>query len=119
MKKLFKGFKLSNFIPNIIIGFAYPIIKGATSDSFAFGFSDACFIVGLVFALIGVFYSLYLHGDFDITSYITKRTLTKDKKETFEIYEENINEKRKDSFNYPLLLCIILIIASYIATLFV
>lgn len=119
MKKLFQGFKISNFIASLIIGFIYPIAKTAISENKLLVFSDTCFIISLFFIGFGVINSLYLHGDFDITSFIAKRSFTKDKKESYDEYKENINEKRKDSFNYPLFTGLLILIVSIISSRFI
>lgn len=118
MKKIFKGFKLSSFISSLIIGFFYPIIKTAISENKLLVFSDSCIIIGLIFVTFGIFNSLYLHGDFDITTYIASRVFHKDTR-SFKAYEEDADDKRKDSFNYPLFTGIILVIISYIITPFI
>ena len=55
-------------------------------------------------------------GDFDITGFIASRAIGKNK-EDFDAYITNQNEKRKDSFNYPLLCGIILIVLAGISAL--
>lgn len=118
MKRRLKAFKLSSFIPNLIVALCYPIIKTCISKNKFLVFSDSCFIVGALFCLFGVFNLLYLSGDFDITTYIASKFIAKDKR-SFEVYESDASEKRKDSFNYPLLVGIILVIISFITTLFI
>lgn len=113
-----KAFRLSSFIPNLVIALCYPIIKTCISENKLLVFSDSCIIVGLLFTVIGIFNLLYLSGDFDITAYITSKFLLKENR-SFDTYESDAHEKRKDSFNYPLLTGILLVIISYITALFV
>lgn len=119
MKKIFKKFKLSSFIASTIISFAYPIIKVFSIENNKLTvFSDSCFIVGLLFTIFGIFNSLYLHGDFDITTFIARKSFLKQKNETYSEYKENLKEKREGSFNYPLFNGILLIIIAIITSLF-
>lgn len=118
MKNRIQAFKLSSFIPNLVIALCYPIIKTCISDNKLLVFSDSCIIVGLLFTVIGIFNLLYLSGDFDITAYITSKFLLKENR-SFDTYESDAHEKRKDSFNYPLLCAFILLIIGYLTSLFV
>ena len=115
MKKIFKGFKISNFISTLIIGLFYPIIKTAISNNKLLVFSDTTFIISLFFLVFGVLNNLFLHGDFDITTYITKKVFVKDK-EPYDVFKENMKEKREDSFNYPLFVGILLFVISIITS---
>ena len=113
-----KNFNFRIFITNLIVDLLYPILKAVSSKNSLLAFSDACFIIAMIMALIGIAYALYLHGDFDITGYIASRSLNKEKKD-FDVYMEDQKTKRKDSFNYPLLCAIILFLLSYLSALFV
>lgn len=115
MNKIFKGFKVSSFISNLIIAYVYPIIKTAISSNKLLIFSDTSFVISLVFIGFGVLNNLYLHGDFDITSFIAKRSFTKDK-ESYDEYKHNMKEKRENSFNYPLFVGFIQLILSLITS---
>ena len=61
-------------------------------------------IVAAILLIAGVVYSLYLHGDFDISSYVMRRARSNAPKQTFEAYKANQKERREASFNYPLFL---------------
>lgn len=118
MKKLFANFKLKHFIANLAICVIYPIIKAFTSDNKLLVLSDTLFIMSLVFIVAGVVTSFILHGDFDITSFIAKRSFKHDSDFTFEKYKKEKQDERKGSFNYPLLVGIIVFIISYIISIY-
>ena len=67
-------------------------------------FTDCLTIVAAILLIAGVVYSLYLHGDFDISSYVMRRARSNAPKQTFEAYKANRKERREASFNYPLFL---------------
>ena len=67
-------------------------------------FTDCLTIVAAILLIAGVVYSLYLHGDFDISSYVMRRARGNAPKQTFEAYKANQKERREASFNYPLFL---------------
>ena len=112
----FANFRLNYFITNLIVVLLYPIYRYVSNNNSLLAFSDACFIIGLFLLIVGIVLILYGHGDFDITGYIASRALGKNK-EDFASYIANQKEKRKDSFNYPLLCGIILIVLSVLTAL--
>ena len=112
----FKNLKIKTLIINLLIALAYPVLKFVTSKNRLLAFSDACVIIGLFLIVVGVATWLSLKGDFDITGYITNRALKKEDRD-FDIYMKDQIEKRKDSFNYPILCAIILFILSFITAL--
>lgn len=114
MKKLFKNFKLKNFILNFCICIAYPVVKAIKADNKTLVLSDTLFIMSLVFIVAGIVTSFVLHGDFDITSFIARRSFKHDADFTYEKYKKEKQDERKGSFNYPLLVGIIVFIISYI-----
>ena len=119
MKNKFSSFKFSSLIANLIIGLAYPIIKSCIAErNKLIVFSDTCLIIAGGFIIFGVFTSLYLHGDFDVTTYIAGRTFKKNRNQTYEKYKKDKDYERKGSFNYPLLTGIILLLTSFITSLF-
>ncbi|MBQ6492504.1 MAG: DUF3899 domain-containing protein [Erysipelotrichaceae bacterium] len=111
------NFRLKNFLINLLVCFMYPILRYVSNDNSLRAFSDACLIIGLFLALVAVAVFLFMAGDFDITGYIASRAFGKNQ-EDFDTYKDKQNEKRKDSFNYPLLCAVVLIITSYISSLF-
>lgn len=118
MKDKLSNFRLSSFIGNFIICIIYPIVKTIVSDNKLLVLSDTLFIMSLVFIIGGIINSLILHGDFDITSFIARRSLSKDSNLTFEKYKKDKQDERKGSFNYPLLVGIIVLIISYIISIY-
>lgn len=119
MNKLFKNFKLNNFVTNFIICIIYPIIKTIISDNKLIVLSDSLFIMSLIYIVFGVINSLILHGDFDITNYIIRRTSKANSNLTFDKFSKDIKDERKGSFNYPLFIGIFVLIISYIIAIFV
>ena len=112
----FANFNIRYFITNLIVVMLYPIYRYVSNNNSLLAFSDACFIIGLFLLIVGIVLVLYNHGDFDITGFIASRAFAKNK-EDFDSYIANQKEKRKDSFNYPLLCGIILIIISAVTAL--
>ena len=116
----FKNIKVKNLIVSVLVSFVYPITKSIISKNLLLVFSDTCLIIGLISLVIGLMNSLYLHGDFDITNYITHTlvtregnnlvsfltrknnllgTATKVEREDLVSFVEKQKNKRKDSFN--------------------
>ena len=115
MLKSFKNIKAKILIPHLVITLAYPAVKAYISKfNRLMIFADSLLIVGGLLILIGVFYSLYLHGDFDHTAYTLRRGIDKTMNKTFEDYKNTYNEEREESFNYPLFLGILFVAASVI-----
>lgn len=119
MKNPFKNFKFSSFIANFSFAISYPIIKTIVTDGNKMViFSDTILIMALVFIIVGVIYSFVLHGDLDITSFVAKRTLSRNSNLSYEKFTEDNKNKRKGSFNYPIFVGIVCIIISYIVSIF-
>jgi len=116
MKK--ENFNLKYFLYNMLFSLMYPCTKSIISVNKILVFSDSTLIMGMFLLVIGILYSLYLKGDFDRTSYVAFNA-TASTKESFQDFINRIKEKRKDSFNYPLLCSVILILLSLITSLFV
>ena len=114
----FRNLNAKSLLINLLIALAYPIIKFFSSSNRLLAFSDACVIIGLFLVIVGMANWLFLKGDFDITAYIAERSLKKENRD-FDVYMEDQKEKRKDSFNYPLLCAVILLLISYLTSLFV
>ena len=115
MKKIFGSFRSINprtlavFVP---VSLAYPIIRGLFSKGDPLTLiSDALFIMSLVLILIGVVFTLYINGDFDITSFVAGRSVGKNKKEYTEFKKDRAAERSR-AFNYPLFLGLIYLAAS-------
>ena len=117
MLKKIKNINIRVLISHLIVTLAYPLVKACTSDSNRLLiFTDAITITAYILLIGGVVYSLYLHGDFDISGFLMKRGAQKDAKQSFQAYIADVFEKREDAFNYPLFLGVAyLIIAIFIS----
>lgn len=116
MFRRFKNIKVKYLIIHLIVTLAYPAARAitATKNKLQF-FTDAITIIGILLILIGVFYSFYLHGDFDRTSYVFQRSLSRGGiVKPYEAYQADSKQRREDGFNYPLYLGILYIIVSAI-----
>ena len=114
----FKNIKVKNLIIGLLIVLAYPLVKSMSADNKLLVFSDTSLILAFPLLIISIVYSLYLHGDFDTTTFIAFKYLTQTKEE-YDHFENRIRDKRKDSFNYPLFFSIILLLLSFITSLLV
>ena len=114
MFKRFKNIKLWVIVAHLIVTLAYPAIKASISEyNRLMIFNDALTIVGLILIVIGLFYSFALHGDFDRVKYVFLRGMNRESSR-YENYNRNSEQKREDSFNYPLFLGIIYVVVSII-----
>ena len=117
----FRSFRLRQFLYYLFPALLYPVYAwiSAEENRKLLKFIDALTIMGLVFLIIGVLFSLIRHGDFDIMEYVAKRSLRKGDVKPFKAFKEDKKENRKDSFNYPFCVCILLFAAAGILTFFV
>ena len=110
-----KNIRLRPLLAHLIVTLLYPVFRAIIAeDHKLLLFTDAITIIGLVMIAGGVFYALFLHGDFDISSYLMKRGMQKEPKETFRTYLMNVYEKREGAFNYPLFLGVLYLLAAVI-----
>lgn len=127
MFKKMKNIKPSMLITHLIITLAYPAVKALASPvKRLLIFTDAMTIVALILVILGIIYSLILHGDFDISSYylqhgarsaryaFTRRGAEEQQKKSIDEFILEAREKRENSFNYPLFLGIVYLIASLV-----
>lgn len=114
----FKNLKIKNLLLNLFICFLYPLFRLIVSNNKMLALSDSCFILGLLLVLLGGVNILLIHGDLDITGYIANRAFNKDSTQDYKAFKKEREAKRKDSFNYPLLCGIILLLIAYIVSLF-
>ena len=113
MLKCFKNIRLRPLLIHIMITLAYPALKAWISEYNRLQiFSDAMTIIALLLLILGIFYALFLHGDFDITQFVMKRGTHKGVMESFATYLEDRAQKREEAFNYPLFLGIIYLLAA-------
>ncbi len=129
MKAMFK--KLKNIRPSIllshiVVSLAYPAVKAFSSpkDRLLL-FTNAMTIVALLLVVFGIIYSMVLHGDFDISSYYVqhgkkslsrhlspRRGLEAQPDKSITEFLSEAREKRKESFNYPLFLGLVFLLAA-------
>ena len=117
--KLLRTFRFNHFITHVIIAVLYPIYAWVSSGKSLLKLIDALTITALVFLVVGIVTSMIRHGDFDITEYIARRTVHRGNMKPFKAFKEDKKENRKDSFNYPLCVCVLLFRAAGILTAFV
>ncbi len=109
-----KNFKLSNALLVSSFILSYPTLKALTSQkNRLLIFLDALTITSLMMLLVGVLYYLYLKGDFDSTRFFIHRATAR-KDLSYGDYIALQQEKRKDSFNYPLFLALFYLAVSYL-----
>jgi len=114
----FRSFRIQKLLAYLLPALLYPVYVWITAENKLLKFIDALTITGLVFLIIGVIYSLVRHGDFDISEYVAKRSLRKGDVKSFDAFREDKKENRKDRFNYPFCVCILLLLAAGILTFF-
>ena len=120
--KFLQKIRFTSFLGYLGTAFIYPVYVWISSDGKLLKFIDAMTIVGLVLLIYGIVLSLVNHGDFDIMEYVTRRSASSMKHEKikpFAAFQEDKNEKRKDSVNYPFLTGVFMLLASGLLTVFV
>ena len=115
----FRSFRFRQFLYYLLPALIYPVYVWITSENKLLKFIDALTIMGFVFLIIGVIYSLVRHGDFDITEYVAKRSLRKGDIKPYDAFKEDKKESRKDRLNYPFCVCLLLFLAAGLLTVFV
>ena len=97
--------KLRPLLSHLVITLGYPAARALTApDRRLLRFTDAITITALVLLIGGMIYSMILHGDFDISSFVFRRGAQKEMKQDFRAYKAEREEKRAEAFNYPLYL---------------
>lgn len=115
IKKRFKNLKPQTLLTHVIVTLLYPLARAIIASSQRLLiFLDSLTIIAAILLIAGIIYSLYLHGDFDISSYVMRRARSNAPKQSFETYKANQKERREASFNYPLFLGIVYIVLSYL-----
>lgn len=115
IKKRFKNLKPQTLLTHVIVTLLYPLARSIIASSQRLLiFLDSLTIIAGILLIAGIIYSLYLHGDFDISSYVMRRARSNAPKQSFETYKANQKERREASFNYPLFLGIVYIVLSYL-----
>lgn len=113
LRKRFKNIKPQTLLTHAVVTLLYPFARAVMASSQRLLiFTDCMTIVAAILLIAGVIYSLYLHGDFDISSYVMRRARSNAPKQTFEAYKANQKERREASFNYPLFLGVVYMAAA-------
>ena len=110
---------------HLVIALAYPVFRAFRAENNKLlAFTDALTIMSLVLLIVGVLYSMVLHGFFDVSNYFIQRGVRSfrfgrhrkelDQGKSIEEFLRDAREKREDAFNYPLLVGILGILASII-----
>ena len=106
----FRNIKPVPLITHVILSMLYPAAKAIRAEeNKTIVFLDTLTIIAMLLMIFGVFYRLVLKGDFDRIQYVFNRSLRPQK--PFDAYEEDREEERKYSFNYPLWLGIFYFVA--------
>ena len=116
-----RSFRFRQFLCYLLPALLYPVYAWISAEQKLklLKFIDSLTIMGLIFLIIGVLVSLLRHGDFDIMEYVAKRSLHKGDIKPFKAFKEDKKENRKDGFNYPFCVCVLLFLAAGILTFFV
>ena len=110
----FKNIKISTLLLNILVAAAYPLLKTYISSSNRMLiFTDCLTIMSFIMIVLGIFYSFYLKGDFDVTSYVMNRSVNKGTKPV-QAYLADSKKTREESFNYPLFVGLLFLLTSLI-----
>ena len=115
LKKRFRNIKPRHLIVQLMITLLYPAAKAAISEyNRLLIFTDALTILAAILLIAGVLYSLYLHGDFDISSFLFQRGVQRDqaRRQSFAVFQADRREERENSFNYPLFLGLVYLAVS-------
>ena len=113
MFKRWKNIRPRPLLINLAVTLAYPAVKAFTSaDHRLQVFSDILTIVAVLLLIAGVFYSMLLHGDFDISGFLLRRGVKREDKQSFQAYMDDRKEKREEAFNYPLFLGLCYLVVS-------
>ena len=127
MFKRLKNIRPALLISHIVITLSYPAVRAFNAPrNRLLVFTDAMTIVALILVILGILYAMVLHGDFDISSYylqhgarsaryaFTRRGAEEQEKKSIDEFILEAREKRENSFNYPLFLGIVYLIASLV-----
>ena len=128
MFRKLKNIRPGPLITHLIVTLAYPAVRAFTApEDRLLRFANAVTIVGLILLVVGVVYSMNLHGDFDISRYYIQRGMRStfrfytpkrgemlDSKEGPAEFLNDLKEKRANAFNYPLFLGIIYVLVSVV-----
>ena len=128
MFKRMKNIRPSMLISHLIITLVYPLAAALRAEqNRLLVFTDAMTIVSLLLVIVGIIYSLVLHGDFDVSNYYlqhsgrsiarrfaVRRGAQMQQEEDIAKFISDAREKREGEFNYPLFLGIVYLLAAVI-----
>ena len=114
-----RSVKIQRLAASLITALFYPLYAYFSSGRSLLKLMDAMTITGLVFIVLGIIYSMVRRGDFDITEYMTRRSVRKGNVKPFKAFKEDKKEERKDSLNYPFWTGLALLAVSALLTIFV
>ena len=125
MFKRMKNIRPGVLIVHVIVTLAYPAVKAfRAANNRLLLFTDAMTIIGALLLIGGILYGMVLHGDFDISSYYLQRGVRsvwgffarrgeeKEQQKPLDLFLSEAKEKREESFNYPLFLGIVYLLAA-------
>ena len=93
MFKRFRNIKPSTLLIHLLVTLAYPAAKAALAPVNKLQvFIDVMTIIALMLLFIGVFYSLFIRGDYDISGFFLRRGMKQGEK-NFDAYAEVDREK--------------------------
>ena len=113
-----QAFKIQRFAVYLIGALLYPVFAYVSSGRQLIKLIDALTVMGFVFLIIGIVYAMILHGDFDITEYVARRSLRKGDVKPFQAFRDDKKEERKDRANYPFFTGVLLLLAAAVLTIF-
>ena len=109
----FRKLRPRPLIVHLIVTLLYPAFRAFTAEKNGLlVFTDALTVTGLVMIIGGIIYALFLHGDFDISSFLLKRGVQKEPTQTYRAYLYEVYEKRESAFNYPLFVGLLYVVIS-------
>ena len=128
MFKRMKNIRPSMLISHLIITLVYPLAAALRAEqNRLLVFTDAMTIVSLLLVIVGIIYSMVLHGDFDVSNYYlqhsgrsiarrfaVRRGAQMQQEEDIAKFISDAREKREGVFNYPLFLGIVYLLAAVI-----
>lgn len=115
--KRFRNIKPTPLITNVLITVAYPLARAITYEGNKLTiFLDSLTIISFILMFFGVFYHLYLKGDFDRIQYYTGSRFRQIQK-PFDAYREDRAADHAAAFNYPLWLGLLYFFGSAIVGL--
>ncbi len=116
-KKKFRSIQPRLLGIHLLITLAYPVARTLISErTKLLILTDSLTITAGVLIIAGIVYSLYLHGDFDISAFLLRRGTARKKEQPqpYEAFRQDRKQKREEAFNYPLSLGILYLAVSLI-----